>query len=324
MKYIHPAILKCLKFIGKYLIKLCPTVEYAYSCSFWAVNRYIIFFTITLLLFLFAVHCIACNRYTLYAILVFNNNFFAYRSLNAYIRLTFVFVILIFLCLLYITYAFYLIDYSSYPEYLFIALIYILLGCCCILIALWCIYIYYAYIYLIQIQIVCYMDTLSTLALCAMFVGQLMLVILIRCCATKYCNNNNAVRLICILCTLAFFNLSIAYIFGPILLCKNIAFAVATVGREVHICLFCTILYLYHLLIIRQGPVYFGVYEFSTLASLGGCALGARLGFRTMHAFIQMCFSDFNFFFISFVICILILIYLYIFISFFFDFFFNQ
>ena len=165
------------------------------------------------------------------------------------------------------------------------------------------------------------MDTLSTPALCAMLVGQLMLVILIRCCAIKYCNNNNVARLICILCTLAFFNLSIAYIFGPILLCKNIAFAVATVGREVHVCLLCTILYLYHLLIIRQGPVYFGVYEFSTLASLGGCALGARLGFRTMHAFIQMCFSDFNFFFISFVICILILIYLYIFISFFFDFF---
>ena len=319
MKYIHPAVLKLLKRVGRYLIKICPTSEYWYSHNFFAVHHGIIFAVGTISLFLFAAWSLFCNWHTLSAILALNNNFFAYRSLAAYAKLTLVFGILIFLCLLYITYAFYLMEASSCPAYLLTALIYILIGAATVLTLLWCVYMYYAYIYLIQIQIICYIDTLSTLQMCLAIMVPLLVLIALRYCATKYFAENTVVTGFCVLLTLLFFNLLIAYIFGPVLLCDDIAFGIASIGREVHICLLCTLEYIYHLLIVRQGPARFGIYEFNVLVSLTGCALGTRIGFRTTHTFIQLCFTDFNFFFISLVVCLLILSYLCISLNFIFE-----
>ena len=316
MKYLPTKIYNLLKRIYPWLINLCPTRKYEFNTGFVARYRYIIFGVITVVLLFIALRMFWYNWGTLAAILVLNNDIFTFSNFTAYVKFVGICSSLIFLCLIYIIYALYLLDYSYLSEFMLKAFVYVLVLCAIFLCILLFIYAYYGYIYLVHTKLLCYLENLSTGCLSLHVLVVLICFISIKHVVVVPVKINNFIFIIYISVLLIFFNLSLTYIFEPILLCKYVAWLLTTYCREVHIYLLCTLCYLYYLTVGRRNGIRCGWLNVYILVDLAGCALGARIGFRTEHVFINQCFIDFNFFVLSFIFFFLILLCLYFYLRF--------
>ena len=281
MKYIHPRILKWLKRVGKYLINICPTMQYAFSSNLVAEHRHFLFYLITITLLLLAVNSIWFNRSIFAAILLISNAVFILPSDMDYIKFTCVCGILIFLCLTYITYLFYLEEHKRLSSSLVGKLVYMLLSCIVIVGMIWGLFIYYSYVCIIQVNITQNLEYLTNTELILNVFMALLGLFGMRNVANVYGSKYPILTVFCIIFTLVFFNIAIAHIFGTFLYFDNNFFQDVSISSEVYIFLLFTICYLGYFFICDKGIAYFALPEWYLLAILSGFALGLRLCFYT-------------------------------------------
>ena len=301
MKYINKRILKWLMRISKYLIRFCPTVQYIWSNSKLAEYRHFVFFLTTAILLFIATSTTWFNWPTIVAILIPSNNMFVLRGAVEYCKFTCLCGIFIFLCLLYITYFLYLDKRAELPSQLVGSLIYLLLFCIVIVGTVWCLFIYYGYVCIIQINIIYSLESLTDVWLIGIVFSALICLVSVCILANIYGKKYPALIIIRIVATLFFFNLVIAHIFGTFLYFDCIFFQAVVFNSEVYIYVVLTICYLCYLFTREDATAHLEISEWYILLVIAGFALGLRLCFYTTVFDTCLLNNVLDFFFIDFV-----------------------